>query len=118
MNKFNWEGKTGITETQWLQVISGVLCLIAYYSGYEVIATHAAIISQVLLGGIGKLLRSRQKVVLQYAVSAVNGDGEPIPNEKLKASVMGMVEREGVVYKSLTDAIQNASKEKDSKNAD
>lgn len=63
MLKFNWEEKTGITENAWLQVISGLLCAIAYYSGHEEIATHAAIASQVILGFTGKFLRSRQKRV-------------------------------------------------------
>lgn len=61
MPKFNWEGKTGITEAQWAQVVQAVLWLGCYKLGYEELAMHGAAASTIIIGGIGKALRSNQK---------------------------------------------------------
>jgi len=61
MPKFNWKGKTGQTEAQWLQMGAAILAVAGHQFGYEQIAINAGIISQFILGSIGLYLRHLDK---------------------------------------------------------
>ena len=73
MPKFNWEGKTGITEAQWAQVVQAVLWFTLYKLGYQEFAIHAFTASTIIIGGLGKILRSRQKVKFKEVRKGIDG---------------------------------------------
>ena len=53
--------KTGVTETQWAQVVAGMLSFACYQLGYPELAAYSAVISQTGLGMLGHHLRARDK---------------------------------------------------------
>lgn len=61
MPKFNWKDKTGISEIQWLQMITAVITAIAAYYDLHELAMHAGLLASFALGGVGVYLRRKDK---------------------------------------------------------
>ena len=84
MPKFNWKGKTGQTEAQWLQIVAAILAVIGHQFGYEQIAINAGVASQFIIGSVGLYLRGKEKKkgdLRKKVASVVEADRE-LDNER------------------------------------
>lgn len=61
MPNFNWKDKTGISEIQWLQMITAVITAIAVYYDLHELSMHAGLLANFALGGVGVYLRRKDK---------------------------------------------------------
>jgi len=62
MPKFNWEDKTGFTETQLLQMLTAIIMGLAQYMEWPTVVIHAGLVGQFILGFVGMYLRKDEKV--------------------------------------------------------
>jgi hypothetical protein len=63
MPKFNWEDKTGFTETQLLQMLTALIMGLAQYMEWPSVVIHAGLAAQFILGFVGMYLRKDEKSV-------------------------------------------------------